>query len=209
MDSCLSLFMGISGGLDWGHFTYPLIAIHWANGVACAIFVFFITFAMLNIVQGVFVDCALKAAHSDEAEIVQDLLHDEDSRLHKIRMLFERANEDGDDYLTFDELEKHLANPEVRTLFKSIGVPIQQVNGLFGLLDLDSSGAVTLEEFIAGCMRLREGASSVDLFTLMSESKRMVQKWQAFTVDAESQFRSLHDNISRLSRQVSCLQTMR
>lgn len=200
-DACFSLFMSISGGISWVEIIDPLISIHWANGIVVWFYVFFTTFAMLNIITGVFVDGAVAAGHTDEEEVFNDLVAEESASIQKLRQLFHNMNIDGDDYLSCDEVMQEATNPEVRIVFKSLGIGVHHVKGLFKLLDLDESGRISVDEFVTGCMRLKEG-SALDVSTMLYENKRMIRKIKLMYAETREQFSSLHQEISCLQEHI-------
>lgn len=200
-DACLSLFMAISGGISWVEFTDALISIHWTNGLVVFVFIFFTTFALLNIVTGVFVESAVAAGRQDEHEVFQKILDGEKSSIKRIRQLFKHINEDDDDYISRDELESKLVEPEVRLLLKSMGMGAQQARGLFDMLDLDGSGHVTLDEFISCSMRVQD-ASHLDILTILHENKSMRRKMRSFHCETKKGFEAMSHHICRLEQRI-------
>mmetsp|Transcript_118861 Transcript_118861/g.222189 ORF Transcript_118861/g.222189 Transcript_118861/m.222189 type:complete len:91 (-) Transcript_118861:130-402(-) len=75
--------------------------------------------------------------------------------------------------------------------------------GLFKLLDIDGSGAVGIEEFVIGCMRLKGSAKSIDLATLMYENKRMVEQASGFHDFCSQQFNAILEATESLRTEMS------
>ncbi|CAE7399939.1 CACNA1G, partial [Symbiodinium sp. CCMP2456] len=67
-----------------------------------------------------------------------------------------------------------LEEPSNLKYFGSLGINASEARGLFGLLDADESGSVSLQEFMQGCLRLRGQAKAIDMATLMYQNKRIV-----------------------------------
>merc|ERR1712203_646993 len=72
--------------------------------------------------------------------------------------------------ITEEEFRKILKVEKVQAYFGALGVEVNHAQGLFRLLDADGTGAVNIEEFVIGCLRLRGEATAVDCATLMYEN---------------------------------------
>jgi len=57
---------------------------------------------------------------------------------------------------------------------------------LFKLLDVSDTGAIQVEDFVMGCLRLRGAAKAIDLATLMSETRRMHRHWRQQSVTLQN-----------------------
>merc|ERR1719265_1323480 len=97
-----------------------------------------------------------------------------------IQSIFLEADKEGTGEISASSLDECLNDPRMRAHLAAIGLDAAEAEGLFRLLDLDSSGTITVEEFIFGCMRMRGSAKSIDMATLMYENKRMVEVWTKF-----------------------------
>merc|ERR1712050_251781 len=75
--------------------------------------------------------------------------------------------------LTWPDFESLLHTTEMEEYFKAIDVDISEAQSIFELLDIDQSGTLTAEEFIAGCMRLNGSAKALDLMVLMDQVKAL------------------------------------
>merc|ERR1712217_455559 len=63
------------------------------------------------------------------------------------------------------------------------------------LLDRDKSGAITVDEFVEGCLRLKGEAKSFDIYCLMYESQRHIVKTTTLMERMEEQVQDLKDKI--------------
>ena len=101
---------------------------------------------------------------------------------------FFESDINGDGTITIEEFQTHLKDPKVRAHLASVGLAVHEALGLFKLLDVDHSGGIAIEEFVVGCMRLKGGAKSIDLATLMYENKRMVERFTSFDQNTRENF---------------------
>jgi len=92
---------------------------------------------------------------------------------------FEEADDDKSGLITRRQFERHI-NEEGSRVAKSLGkagIPTGDAQTLFTVLDADLSGAITFEELLAGCARIRGAAGSMewDMLT-MQATIRMLAK---------------------------------
>merc|ERR1712008_309644 len=64
----------------------------------------------------------------------------------------------------------------VAALFYAMDISVENACELFGLLDVDDSGPLKVEEFVEGCLRLRGTAKTTDIRLLLHESKATCSK---------------------------------
>lgn len=177
-DTIYTLFMSISGGIDWSQACDPLIQhVSPAMGLVFAGYIGFIMFSMLNVITGIFVDSALKSSSVEcEVDMIK-LLHD----------VFE-LDADGHKEvkrITWDQFETHLEKPQLQAYFKAVDLDVSEARGLFDLVDIEDAKAIDVEDFINGCVRLRGPAKAIDLATVMSEIRRVRVQLDALTSATE------------------------
>jgi hypothetical protein len=172
----LTLFMVMSNGLDWETVIEPLgqVGGHWA--FMFLVFVAFATFAVLNVVTGVFCQSALESAQRDRELMVQSLLMNKrvyvESINSQFKAMFDMFNNEGEG-LTLDVFEQHLQEQTVREYFALLELDTSDAFGLFKLLDEDGSGQIDAEEFVDGCLRLKGSARSIDLAKMGREIRSL------------------------------------
>lgn len=184
-----TLFVSVTGGIDWDNANAVLYKTGWVNGMIFCFYIFFTVLALLNIISGIFLDSAMTAAHTDKDEVIQAQLREERSAIQQIRELFQELTDGVKEELSAEDFEKHLNDDRVQAHLASLGLAAGEVHGLFKLLDLDDSGTVSVEEFLFGCMRMKGTAKALDVATLMYENKRMGEKWSKFMIYVKEQFR--------------------
>jgi len=193
----LSLWQGISGGLDWDSICWPLFTeISSLTGFAFTAFIAFALLALMNVVTGVFVQTALLSARDEEDTFMQS----------QIIVLFSIADKDESATISWDEIEESLDDPSTSKEWKSIGVQAEDARSLFKLLDVERKDEVAFEDFMGGCLRLNGPAKAFDLLTVMQEqrkndeaSTRRFAGLSAAVIDVHETVRKTDDDIKALS----------
>lgn len=176
-----SLFQATTGGIDWRELTDLLCRV---SPIACAIFYAYISmmvFAIMNILTGICVNHANKAADDDTDLCTEDMLKNDVNvvTLRKILVAGRRdiASDSSPDQATSSKLnwanlKTHLNNPKVRSYFNKIGLEPWHLRSFFDLLKVgEEEPEVEVDQFIRGCVRLRCNVKNIDLMSALHENK--------------------------------------
>eukprot|EP00929_Paragymnodinium_shiwhaense_P112074 TRINITY_DN80334_c0_g1_i1.p1 TRINITY_DN80334_c0_g1~~TRINITY_DN80334_c0_g1_i1.p1 ORF type:complete len:676 (-),score=130.95 TRINITY_DN80334_c0_g1_i1:56-2029(-) len=167
--SCLSLFQAISGGVDWDDMLRPMfLEISPFVAPLFTLYIAFAILAMLNVVTGVFVESALQSSSADREEHL----------VKQLSEIFEELDHDRNGLVTEEEFELTLNKPETVLRLTALEIDPVEAQSLFRLLDIDGCGAVNAEFFVLACLRLRGGARSIDLCTMMFEQKKFHRRFE-------------------------------
>lgn len=169
--SMYTLYKTITGGVDWENVTLALSDIHWFWVCTFIVFLSFTIFAVLNTVVGVFCQSAIQTAQSDHENSVRLKVREKQMFIRKIRGLFAEIDKSGDGEITYDEFLSHLHDEQVVAYFQILDVDPTDTADLFSLMDNTGDHAVDVEEFIAGCLRLRGPAKAMDVAKVMNQNK--------------------------------------
>jgi len=175
-----TLFMTISGGIDWKDAMNPLKEIYWLYQWVFSFYIFFMVIGVLNVVVGAFVARTGEIATRDREYLVRTQMHELNTYFHKVRTFFNEADEDKSGMLSLDEFRHTVKHPEVKAYFTALDLDVSQAELLFTLLDQDGSHLVSLDEFLAGCMRLRGQAKSIDVNMLLHANRRLFRRMTDF-----------------------------
>jgi len=179
--SILSLYQAITGGKDWGDLTDPLGKASSISVFLFGLYIAFATLVMLNLVTGVFVEGAQRIIKEDR----------DNELIRVLKRQFTKADMDGDVQISWEEFEGQLETQAMKEYFAQIDISRGEAHHLFHLIDEDNSGALSIGEFVRGCIRLRGPARSVDLATMMK--------------DFDSTFSSFADHSSKVEKQLDWL----
>jgi len=171
----LTLFMSVTGGIEWTSVFAPLLAIHTLYGSLFVVFVTIMILVTLNTITGIFVAEAVEMATVDQDILVQ--AHREENRqyLSNLRDLFNEMDPEKTGQITLNTFQEQFERDEVKSSFRVLGLEVSDTERFFKILDVDQSQQIQIEEFVMGCLRLK-GNSTVDIEFLMQEAKQMIKR---------------------------------
>merc|ERR1712136_92468 len=158
----LTLFMAISGGVDWFLVWKLLNRINISYGMLFVLFVLTSELAVLNIITGLFVNDALENASLDKDLLMQKMVPV------------------GGTAISLEEFENHLNSSEVRLMLQFMGLETCDALSLFRILDVDESGLLEIDEFVVGFMRLKGKVNMIDIHCTLHEMYRCVKATNQF-----------------------------
>mmetsp|Transcript_55171 Transcript_55171/g.159771 ORF Transcript_55171/g.159771 Transcript_55171/m.159771 type:complete len:836 (+) Transcript_55171:129-2636(+) len=199
----VTLFMTISGGIDWTDAMRPLVQLSWMYEPVFLFYIFFMFFAVLNVVVGTFVATTSEISSKDRDMMVKAELIKWEGYAKKIKEFFKEADTDKSGMLSWEEFEAHLQNSKVRAYFQALELDVTQAYALFRILDVDNTGEVTPDEFVDGCMRLKNQAKSLDIKLLMYQNEMVFAKLNRFMEFAMRRFISIDEKITAVARRAS------
>mmetsp|Transcript_57559 Transcript_57559/g.187011 ORF Transcript_57559/g.187011 Transcript_57559/m.187011 type:complete len:412 (+) Transcript_57559:459-1694(+) len=190
--SMLTLFMTISGGLDWEACLIALSDVSplWV-GVYLA-YVFFAQMAVLNVVTGVFCQGAIDSAAHDHELLTQSVLAERQTYTDTLRGIF-RQMEFDENGVTILEFQDCLGDENIQAYLHALGIDTADVWTLFKLLDVDKGNVIDLDEFVSGVLRMKGFAKGFDLAKLGYEQKVLHDELSKFMRRTDQSFVLLKD----------------
>ncbi|CAE7948182.1 SCN8A, partial [Symbiodinium sp. KB8] len=191
----LSLFMGVSGGINWSEVMAPLLEI---SPIWVFMFLFYICFtyfAVLNVVTGVFCQTAIESAQNDHTAVVHSILKNKQAHVEKIRALFNSIGDDQTGIITFAMFEEKINSPAVKAYFEVLGLDVWDAWSFFKLLDLDDGGDVEIEEFLMGCLRLRGTARAIDVGKIIHDQTWLIRTHGKFQTYVEAELKKIQEQL--------------
>lgn len=153
----------------------PSLEVHWTYAFLFALYVSVVVFAVTRIITALFLKDTLQIASNDADMMIHESLQATKKDVAKLREIFELADKSKDGLLTLDELEDLCRIPEVRVYMHLLELEFSEVKGLFSLLD-SGRGHVSLTEFVAGVMRLKGHARSLDVVAVMKDCEAILRR---------------------------------
>mmetsp|Transcript_35630 Transcript_35630/g.82275 ORF Transcript_35630/g.82275 Transcript_35630/m.82275 type:complete len:553 (-) Transcript_35630:32-1690(-) len=136
----------------------------------CILHKLVIGFAVVGVINGVFIQETFKVASSDNQIMMRQ--KERSSNLHemKMRQLFLEADNDQDGLVSREEWRALVSHPAVQLWLGSMDLDADDGDGLYDLiLDADKDGDLTMDELIRGVARLKGQARSYDLQMLLRQ----------------------------------------
>eukprot|EP00931_Biecheleriopsis_adriatica_P044082 TRINITY_DN25189_c0_g1_i1.p1 TRINITY_DN25189_c0_g1~~TRINITY_DN25189_c0_g1_i1.p1 ORF type:complete len:634 (-),score=102.82 TRINITY_DN25189_c0_g1_i1:63-1964(-) len=197
-----TLLRCVSGGVDWGDpagLVFQKIGVPW--GYLFVVYVTFCTFAVLNVMTGVFCEAAIQAARADQVSVLQDVSAEQKRQAKRVSDLFDIICKDNpEEGITLRDIEESFENDKVATFFRSLELDCHDAWLLFQLIDTNGDGSLDSDEFLKGCLRLRGGAKCIDVKSLMKDTQIIKDHMQAMD-DREAETKALLEDIRyRLGR---------
>jgi hypothetical protein len=170
-----------------------------------------IGFALVGVINGVFVQETFKSAADDDTLMMRRKLKAQQLHESKMRRFFYQAtkatgNCDGQDEnaaITWEMFENVMSHPTMQTWLSSMELEARDLKVMFNLLD-DFTGehdeSITLPELIAGSAQLKGTARSIDVAILLQEVRQIKE---ALGLAAKGDNGEKSDRLINYSRQGS------
>lgn len=154
-DAMYTMFLCITGGIEWRHAAEPI----WALGrVYGSLFVGFIVVSILgifNVVTSVFVERATTMKRLDRDYAFLEELRIMETDVEDTIGLFKVLDPEGKNNIRVQDVQKFLKNDRIIAHFAAMGVDITDTTKYSNLLQEGDSGVLNIDSFVLGCMSLR------------------------------------------------------
>eukprot|EP00928_Gymnodinium_smaydae_P015618 TRINITY_DN15787_c0_g2_i1.p1 TRINITY_DN15787_c0_g2~~TRINITY_DN15787_c0_g2_i1.p1 ORF type:complete len:564 (-),score=97.72 TRINITY_DN15787_c0_g2_i1:58-1749(-) len=156
-----------SGG--WPSFVRPVIegVSRWYT-LPFLVYITIVVFAVIRIITALFLKETLACAANDAELALDEKRQQADSYRLRLEEVFHTADSDGDGFISREEFDVLLTNPNVLRYMSILDLNVKDVSPLFDILD-DGDHQVTIHEFCEGIAHLKGSARSVDLVVLRHE----------------------------------------
>jgi len=146
--------------------------------VAFIVYRCFVGFAVLNVVNAVFVQSTMKVALADEEIIANEKARSQMAYQRRVNNIFRHADVSGDGFIDVAEFVRLLEHPQLQVWLHLLELDTTDLFALFKLLD-DGDGEISLEEFEMGIKRIKGTAKSLDLHLLAHSVHKLSAKVDA------------------------------
>jgi len=180
--SMLTLYMATTGGADWGPMASPLAAAGVGYYYLFLFYISLLSMAILNVVMGLFVDAAMKAAEIDRIEMIKEAAEDHAGFQESIVELFKEYDTNHDGMIDKPELVDSYKHPKMQAFMQHLDVDPTEVTTVFEILDRGASGDVPLESLVQGCFKVSRGAKSIDIMQLLESQNEIKHKLDKLSV---------------------------
>lgn len=145
----------------------PLMVVNPALFVPLITFLLLTTFGLLNIIVGVVVENTLSVAKQNMDLQTKRAERQLLKELELLRTVFEEADVDGSGTMDKREFCDICNTTSVRRALQRMGVPLDQSETLFDIIDSGNTGEVNFPSFIEGVKNVRGVPTNLDMKTMM------------------------------------------
>jgi len=150
----------------WPNYVRPLIDISWWYAIFFVCYVTWVVFALTRIITAIFLKSTMDMCASDEEMMAVESNNKRQKTLSKLSRLFQQADTSGDGTLQLRELEELMSNPQMQLWLSRVGLQTYEAKRLFHVLDRETDGGISVEDFLAGVTRLAGHTRAIDLSLL-------------------------------------------
>eukprot|EP00811_Abedinium_folium_P037237 NODE_9871_length_1393_cov_11.726698.p1 GENE.NODE_9871_length_1393_cov_11.726698~~NODE_9871_length_1393_cov_11.726698.p1 ORF type:complete len:275 (-),score=101.32 NODE_9871_length_1393_cov_11.726698:567-1391(-) len=87
---------------------------------------------------------------------------------------FKIMDENGNGMLTLPEFEEHVKAPEVQRYLLALELEHHEAKTIFEFLDYQKRGIISIDDFIAGCLKVTGALKNMDLQTVLFQNKKVI-----------------------------------
>lgn len=132
-------------------------------------------FAVLSVVQAVFIQQTIKSAQLDDDFMVEQKNREKAAYVKKLNRMFQKIDKTSQGYVDQEQFKEMLARNDMTVMMSTLEVEVDDLEALFKLLD-DGDGRMNAEEFVLGLQRLKGTAKSLDVLMLLNIVRRLEAK---------------------------------
>lgn len=198
-----TLFLSVVGGRNWDGLLKSLRKVGLLYEVTFPLYVGFVTFAVLNILTGIFVDAAQQFSSMDRELVVELQVDKEEEYVKGLLNLFVEADTDKSGTLTWDEFMRHFEDPEVRAYLKGMDLNVTSAKKIFNLIDSEGKGEIAIQPFLETCLQLRGQAQVVDIVIMRTDLEQMVLAKMEQMLNNVHSLTQMTTKVEKLARQNS------
>ncbi|CAJ1452141.1 unnamed protein product [Effrenium voratum] len=132
-----------------------------------------IGFAVINVVNAVFVQQTLQVAKGDEEMLFLEKQKAEEKYFRSVAGMFHKLDTSGDGSLSWEEFQQAMEDPKLCFLLQKLEIDPGDLKLLFDLMDEQGTGEISIEDFIEGITRFKGGAKSLDVGQVLLRAKRL------------------------------------
>jgi len=168
-----TLFMSITGGLNWWDVLEPLLWVSYLWVMLFFFYIIFTYFAVCNAITGVFCQSAIDSSLTDKEMVTMQMLSNKKLYIEALEQVFEDMDTDSSGQVTMKEFEDYLQDEKCIVYLDSLGIQTQDAWALFKILDADMEGTLDVGEFVHGCLNFKGPAKAIHFARMENEVKAL------------------------------------
>jgi hypothetical protein len=141
--------------------------LHECFGPVCVLWKLSIGFAVVGVINGVFIRETFSVAENDEFIMIRSRMRQVLQHKDRMNRLFQLADKNGDGVLDRAEFRRVFEKPAIKAWLEAMELRCDDADTLFALIAGSADGVINEEELIRGIAQLKGPARNIDLLTLM------------------------------------------
>lgn len=184
-----TLYMTITGGVDWATVADPLAAVGEHYFYLFVAYIAFFSLAVLNVLTGIFCEAAMEVATraNTNPHVSTDVL----SQAERVYTIFRENDTHGCLDVSWPEIRLHMERPEVKEYFDMLSAEEHDLFRLFVALSGSADGRMLSHEFLSGCMDICGDTRKRDIVVLSSNYGSLRKQLVYFETYTRSKMESL------------------
>jgi hypothetical protein len=169
----LSLFQAVTGGNDWAVYYDILEPAGAWQAFVFLFFLFFFNFSLFNILTGLFVEKAVKAACPSTYELIMQQrkkAHEDSAELYHLCEILDTNNSGS---ISRSEFESLMLNPTLVAYMAALGLQVHEVEDFFRVVAGSHENDVAIDRFVEGCMLMKGAATALDVQSALYEVRSL------------------------------------
>jgi len=162
--------------------------------VFCLVHKLTIGFAVIGVINGVFMQETFNVASTDDDIMVRRKRQAASTHTRKMVSLFSHLDVSEDGELDFEEFQAITKSPWVQAWLSSMELDTDDMEFLFSLLDEDGNGTINAQEMVTGVRKLKGTAKEIDI-------QRILHQVRLLTNTADEDARHLARKVATQPRQ--------
>lgn len=173
----LTLFMSVSGGVDYWEVLKLLLVISHGYAMLYMLFIVLTVLAVLNVINAIFVNDAMETTRMDKDLRMHQELDETKMELERLTSIFIEMDEKGMGTINLQDFLKQVERDDMKIAFALIGVHFADGHTFFKHLDANCNGLLSIDEFVIGCIRIKGGGILIDMDVRLKETKAKMKAW--------------------------------
>eukprot|EP00930_Biecheleria_cincta_P031361 TRINITY_DN21778_c0_g1_i2.p1 TRINITY_DN21778_c0_g1~~TRINITY_DN21778_c0_g1_i2.p1 ORF type:complete len:214 (-),score=42.79 TRINITY_DN21778_c0_g1_i2:43-684(-) len=174
----LTLFMMITGGIDWWDASQKLSYFQGYTDYIFAMYIMFQYLVVMNVITGIFVENAKSIRENDREARHLMQIEQRKKWIQDVADLFSYVDIDIGGGISRDEFMTRLEDPRIQTCFQNLGIDmaVYTLDELFDMFDFDSSGEINTLEFSMAMKSLHGEARSIDIYKVRRDMRWIMRQ---------------------------------
>lgn len=175
LSSMMTLYQIMYSGLLWGDLWNEVRFMAWYIQGVFLSYIGFALMVLVNTVTSFICICSLQSTVSKrEREVLIDNEMDYNERLvRQLYVIFKDFDQNGNGAISWAEFQLALEDERMHAFLHALELDMSDAVKVFQILASEKTGAIEESDFLLGCLRLRGGATAVDMVRMQMEQEWM------------------------------------